>query len=120
MVWIVVLVALVALSVFGAHRLFSAVEVFRSVGRDRALPLGLMYLAAVVVGGHATDVAINIHQVSSRDLGLGSSDKSQAIAQVLSSHAASVAWQAGLLVAASVLLALRLGATARAAQRASV
>jgi hypothetical protein len=116
MVWIVVLVGVVALSLFGAHRLLSDVSSFSQVGRGRALPRGLVYAAAVVVGGQATDAAINIHQVTRRDFGVPPGDKAQAVAQVLSTHVASIAWQAGLLLATAVLLASRSSGAGRTAQ----
>jgi hypothetical protein len=116
MVWIVVLVGFVALSAAGAHRLLSDVSSFHLVGPGRAPVHGLVYSAAVVVGSQATDAAINIQQVSSRQLGLTAGDKAQAIVQVLSTHAASIAWQAGLLLATAVLLASRSRGPGRTAQ----
>jgi hypothetical protein len=105
MVWILAFAALVAASVYGAHRLLGGVESFSSLGRVRPLPRALVYAAAVVVGSQATDAAISIHHVSSQRLGLPSGDKAQAIVSVLSMHATDIAWQAGLLLAASALLA---------------
>jgi hypothetical protein len=116
MVWILVLAGLVAASVYGAHRLLGGVDSFGPLGRVRALPRALVYAAAVVVASQAADAAINIHRVSSRQLGLPSGDKAQAIVQVLSTHAADVAWQAGLLLAASALLASTSGVETRSAQ----
>jgi hypothetical protein len=115
MVWIIVFAGLVAASVYGAHRLLGTVDSSGPLGRVRALPRGLVYAAAVVVGSQATDAAINIHRVSSGLFELPSGDKAEAIVQVLSTHAADVAWQAGLLLAASALLASRSGAQARSA-----
>jgi hypothetical protein len=109
MVWILALAALVAASVYGAHRLLEGLDSFSSLGRVRPLPRALVYAAAVVVGSQATDAAINIDRVSSQQLGLRSGDKAQAIVQVLSMHATDIAWQAGLLLAASALLAATTG-----------
>jgi hypothetical protein len=75
-----------------------------------------VYAAAVVVGSQATDAAINIDRVSSRQLGLASGDKAQAIVQVLSAHATDIAWPAGLLLAAAALLASAMGDETRRAQ----
>jgi hypothetical protein len=107
MVWILVLAGLVAASVYGAHRLLGGVDSFGPLGRVHALPRALVYVAALVVGSHATNAAINIHQLSGSQFELPSGDKAQAIVQVLSTHVADVAWQAGLLLAASALLASR-------------
>jgi hypothetical protein len=108
MVWIVILVGFVAISAYGAYRLLADVDSFHQVGRGPVLPRGLVYAAAVVVGSQATDAASNIDQVSSHSLGLTSGDKAQAIIQVLSTHLANIAWQAGLLLSIAVLLAARL------------
>jgi hypothetical protein len=119
MVWILVLVGLVAASVYGAHRLLGGVEQVGPLGRVHALPRALVYAAAVVVGSQATNAAINIHQITGRQFGLPFGDKAQAIVQVLSTHVADVAWQAGLLLAASALLASRArayGTSAKAGQ----
>jgi hypothetical protein len=119
MVWILVLAGLVAASVYGAHRLLGSVEPFGPLGRLQALPRALVYAAAVVVGSQATNAAINIHQVTGGQFELSSSDKAQAIVQVLSTHVADVSWQAGLLLAAAALLASRASAydtSAKAAQ----
>lgn len=116
MVWILLLVGLVGALVYGAHRLLAGVCAFSSIGHVGVVARGLIYAAAVVVGSQGTDAAINIHQVTSRGLGLASDDKAQAIAQVLSTHAANMAWQAGLLVAASTLLASASGRRARSVQ----
>jgi hypothetical protein len=116
MVWILALAVLVAASVYGAHRLLEGVDSFSSLGRVRPLARALVYAAALVVGSQATDAAINIHHVSSHRLGLPSDDKVQAIVQVLSTHATDIAWQAGLLLAASALLASTTGDETRRAQ----
>jgi hypothetical protein len=116
MVSILVLAGLAGASVYGAHRLLAGVDSFGPVGRVRALSRVLVYAAAIVAGSQGTDAATNIHQVSSRQLGLPSSEKAQAIVQVLSTHAANVAWQAGLLLAASALLASSSGVWTRSAQ----
>ncbi len=119
MVWILVLAGLVAASVYGAHRLLGGVELFGPLGRAHALPRALVYTAAVVVGSHATNAAINIHQVTDRQFALPAGDKAQAIVQLLSTQVADVAWQAGLLLAAAALLASRASAydtSAKAAQ----
>lgn len=119
MVWILVLAGLVAASVYGAHRLLEGVELFGAFGRVHVLPRALVYVAALVVGSHATNAAINIHQVTGSQFELPSGDKAQAIVQVLSTHIADVAWQAGLLLAAAALLASRASAcdpSAKAAQ----
>lgn len=116
MVWILVLVVLVAASVYGAHRLLGTVDSRGPLGRVRALPRALVYSAAVVVGSEATDAAINIHQVTDSQFALAADDKVQAIVQVLSTHAAEIAWRAGLLLAASALVASRSGVAARRAQ----
>jgi hypothetical protein len=108
MVWILVLAGFVAASVYGAHRLLGT-DAFGPLGQVRPLPRALVYAAAVVVGVQATNAAINIHQVSDSQFALSSGDKTQAIVQVLSSHVAEVVWQAGLLLAASALLASRSG-----------
>jgi hypothetical protein len=115
MVWILVLVGLVAASVSGAHRLLGAVDWFGPYGRVRALPRALVYAAAVVIGSQATNTALNIHQVTGSQFSLRADDKVQAIVQVLSAHAVEVAWQAGLLVAASALIASRSGVETRSA-----
>jgi len=105
MVWVLVLVVFVAASVYGAHRLLAGVDAFGESGRVRALPQALVYAAAVVVGSQATDAAVSIRQLTSRQLGFTSGDKTQAITQMLATHAADVAWQAGLLLAAAALVA---------------
>jgi hypothetical protein len=110
MVWILVLVALVAASVYGAHRLLGSVDAFGSPGRVHPLPRALAYAAAVVVASQATDTAMGIHQVSSHRFGLTSGDQTQAIVQMLTTHATDIAWQAGLLLAASALLASTMAA----------
>jgi hypothetical protein len=116
MVWILVLAALVAASVYGAHRLLEGVDPFSSLGRFGALPRALVYAAAVVVGSQATDAAMDIHGVTSHQLGLPSGDKAQAIVQVLIAHAPEIAWQAGLLLAAAALVASTTGGEIRRAQ----
>lgn len=105
MLWVLVLAALVAVSVHGAHRLLEGVDAFRSSGRVPPLSRALVYAAAVVVGSQATDAALSIDRTLDRQLGLPSGDKAEVIVQVLSSNATSIAWQAGLLLAAAALLA---------------
>lgn len=116
MVWIFVLAGLLAASVYGAHRLLRAVDSFGPLGRVHALPQALVYAAAVVVGSQATEAAINIHGVTSRQFAQASGDKAQAIVQVLGMHLTEVAWQAGLLLAAAALLAAKSGVETRSAQ----
>lgn len=115
MVWVLVFVALVAASVYAAHRLLAGFDASASGGRLGELPRALVYGAAVVVGAQATDAAVTINQVSSTRLGLPSDDKTQAIVQQLSTHAADIAWQAGLLLAAAALVASVPGLVARRA-----
>jgi len=107
MVWILVLAAALAGCLFAAHRLVWSTEPFGPV-RGRLLPVILAYASAVVVAGHLTAAAINIHQVTRRELTLTSADKAEGIVQVLSTQLADAAWQAGLVLAASFLLALAL------------
>jgi hypothetical protein len=116
MVWIFILAGLVGASVHGAHRLLGDLNWLGSFGRVGALPRTLVYAAAIVVGSQATDAAINIHRVTDRQFELPADDKVQTIVQVVSTHAVDVAWQAGLLLAASALLASRSGVATRSTQ----
>jgi hypothetical protein len=116
MVWIFVLAALVAASVYGAYILLSGVDWFSSSGRVRPLPRALVYAAAVVVGSQATGAAMNIDRATSREIGLGSGEKEQAVVQALALHATDIAWQAGLLLAAAALVAAIAGREPQAAR----
>lgn len=109
MVWILVFVALVTASVYGAHRLLGGVDAFGPLGRVGSIPQALVYAAAVVVGVQATTAAMGIRRVTEQRLGLRADDKAQAIVQVLSTQAAEIAWQAGLLLAAAALVAATTG-----------
>jgi hypothetical protein len=116
MVWILVFAALVAASVYGAHRVLGSVDWFGAFGRIHPLPRALVYATAVLAGSQATDAAMDIHGVTSHQLTLSSGDRAQAIVQVLSAHATDIAWQAGLLLAAAALVAATTGGAPRRAR----
>lgn len=104
MIWVLVFAGAVTVSVYGAHRLLVRADPFGTAARAQVLPRALIYAAAVVLGSRATEAAIAIDNVTSQPVGLPSSEKVQAIVNVLGAQAAAIAWQAGLLLALSALL----------------
>jgi hypothetical protein len=70
MIWILVLVALVAASAYGAHRLLGSVDGFGPLGGVGTLPRPLVYAAAIVVACQAADAAVGIHHATGHQYGL--------------------------------------------------
>lgn len=103
MTWAIVTIVLLAAALAAAHRLLSTVFA-QGVGASPVARV-LWYSSAVVVGAGVASAAITID--SQLDAEFGRSGDALVVTSTITTTAASIAFQAGLLLAAAVLVARR-------------